>query len=696
MSRPNIVRGSECLQYVTKPIGFGNMRGNFANSMIISEWTNYSDALYGMQIKAESEPIRLYNRGTITCPTLWHTIHDDSTRICGLVTDNYSDGGIRLIILGNETITLDKCTMLQISVQHDVDYELKPLTSILKKDPESWNVQPSVIPAGSANTLTVRDALTTDLYSFDDVLSLQPTFRGVNIGDVWDGQGLVFKYQNQPINAYHGKDFTITRDKTNTLSYGENAIEWGDTSSWSCYGANASQNPLELLSGNIYSYALTAGTDFYGACYDEVNANDFYQLNYFVGSIMPTWNGICIPYNLILFNSEADAINYLNNGSTDNGYLFPLDWDRLPGYQVPDDDGTDGEDDNTTDDNTRDVTPNPPVIPSFTPSMLTNNNYYWLTAPELEGFMTWYWQDVGDISDIDDLLAKIEGLYNNLSQAILNIRYMPVEIAWLGGLGTDSNIKIAQIEKAGQYNTISKTAKPIVRDVGHIHIPNKYNSFVDLSPYSQLSVYLPFHGFIDLDINIFSGHDIYVKTIYDFMSGTIQYLIYYDNQFLVTTLVCKMAVDIPISLQTKNERDSAVFQNVSNVVGGLMGAGLSIGTGNPMGLLVGANALNSGVASAPLNVKGNVGETGAFYAPPQCAIILRRPTISKPSQDIWKSKVGQICGKTYTLGNLDGFTTVYNPQISFKGNKNADGVTMKPLESEIREIYEALEKGVIL
>ena len=243
-------------------------------------------------------------------------------------------------------------------------------------------------------------------------------------------------------------------------------------------------------------------------------------------------------------------------------------------------------------------------------------------------------------------------------------------------------------QRGSSVATISPTTVAPIQEIGHIKIEDKYQSFVDMAPYSQLSLYLPFHGFVDLDINIFSGHSIYVKGIYDHLTGTLQYFLYCDNTWLVNSFTVKMAVDIPMSLQTKNDRDSAIFSNVMNSVSGMMGAGLTLGTGNPIGLVAGANAFNSGVNSAPMNVRGTVGESGAFYAPPQCAIILRRPTISKPDQNTWEKNVGQMCGKGHQLSRLSGLTICYQPRINF-----ANSI---PLQSEIEEIYQILTEGVIL
>lgn len=699
MSNIDKVTGQECLNYIDRALCFGNREKNGTPAL------PYPDL--AVSVTAHNEFLESL---PVIATRLLCFSHDTSKRKVGYVRKKYDDGGLEVCILGNETLSSrgeDGFRLLEhrftMNSYQKYRYNVETTRTERQDDPpyptlpsyeEMGGLMQTSGKVGIYQNVRVGGSVTERFVPFDEAIDFKGellTANSGNLGAVWEYQG------HSIINTYR---FDLTDNGFNTLVFGVGSNDNIRIDKEAIY------NPLSLCGGNLYSYGTFLSVDFHAqtpAWFDTAESfNDYFAST---GVLCNNYNLVSIPYNLILTDVVDYALAYLSNGVLPpDAYLYPLDLDNLPIYNPPDDDGTDGDDDNTPNDTDRDITPNPPVVPSFTPSMLTNNNFYWLTAPQLSDFISWYWNDVGSVSDFDDLIDKIAGLYNNLSEAILTIRFFPVEIDWIGGYGIQENIKIAQIEKNGLVDTIAKTPNPQtgatgklkVIDVGSVHIPNKYNSFLDLSPYSQISLYLPYHGFIDLDINIFSGHDIYVKAIYDYMSGTIQYLLYYDNQFLVTSLVCKMAMDIPVSLQTKNDRDSAIFQNVSNTISGLLGAGMSLGTGNPMGLLIGANAFNSGIATAPLNVKGNVGEMGAFYAPPQCAIILRRPTVSKPSQDIWKARVGQVCGLDYTLANLKGYTTVYNPQINFKGNTNFDGIVMKPLESEIQEIYDLLEKGVIL
>jgi hypothetical protein len=473
-------------------------------------------------------------------------------------------------------------------------------------------------------------------------------------------------------------------------------------------------NPLYGCLGDVYGFLTYMSREmsvmFYGdgTTGQIISTTPLYANN---RSVM-RYNNVCLIYNMILTDNLQMAHDYIENGSLpQDAYLYPLDWENLPGWEQnpdpdnPSDDPDDVPDDNDPDDDTWDIDNDPPTPPHDTPFGLSNYNWYWLTAPEYEAFIRWFWHDIGDFHDFSDIIDKIKGLYNDVASAVMMVRYMPIQPAWVGGLGNQDTIKLGMIEKGGFVDTLSGNTPP-VRNIGKIEISSRYNSFVDFAPYSQLSLFLPYHGFIDLDINIFNGNYLQVYAVYDVMSGTIQYFIYCEykenhRQFIVNSVVAKMGIDIPITLQTKNDRDSAIFQNVSSTVGGLIGAGIGIASGNPIGIAMGATsgvqAMTSTNASAPLNVKGNIAETGALYAPNRCRIILRRPTIQASDtgnnkKSTWLKYVGRTACYGYTLGDKkmkgSGLTICENPRISFSKTT--------PLQSEIEEIYEILSKGVIL
>ena len=168
-------------------------------------------------------------------------------------------------------------------------------------------------------------------------------------------------------------------------------------------------------------------------------------------------------YNVILTRSKAAAEKYIDDGTIpDDATIKPQDPDNLPETEGdPEyepsggDDGTDspGEDG----DNSRDTEPTPLVTPDVSPLALTSNNLYWIQAGELASFIDWFWEDVGQITDINDLLDKIKGLYADLASTILNVRYMPVDPSWVGSTMQTVGINVGMITCPGNYTKFLKS-----------------------------------------------------------------------------------------------------------------------------------------------------------------------------------------------------------------------------------------------
>ena len=674
MNEPYKVTGADCLNYINRPIGFCDKspKSNFFSD--ISRYALHGSVAYS----GSGGDMSLDWADSVGITKFKHNINK---RIVGYVTRQYSDGGYKVIILGDEYIDtdrLDYCEnyehLLFLTGKRYYRYDVEHMENV---QDGSYQYYPKI-----------QDG-------YEGVHSNE-SMSGLLVGSNWknliemveytpdiENYGYVYTPSCLDFSQMQGSHFgNITNNQTTTLIFGS-----GRDNVYYRMNGEFMGDPLIYLAGDLYNLACVRNQGLVALLPRTIDNLENFSVEQ--GIIMLDGNNVAVPYNIVLTWRLEYAQNYLNTGTIPpDAFLFPLDWEDLPRYNEddrPDDDTDDGDDPDNHPGFEGD--PDPAEVPSFTPAKLSNNNYYWLSASQLESFINWFWNDIGTISDFNDLIDKITGLYNDLASTVLMIRYMPVDIAWLGGAGTPSNIITGMIEKSGEVPTIAKASAPIV-DVGHITVPKEYKSFASYSPYSDCMLYLPYYGFMDIDMDMFTGHDIYVKAIYDHLTGTIQYLIYYENKYLVNSVVCKMAVDIPITLQSKNDRDSAIFSNVSNAVAGLIGAGASLSTGNPLGLVLGANVLNSGIHSAPLSVKGTVGESGAFYAPSKCKLITKFPVEQKASK--FGQFVGKQLNKTMSLNNKDlyGFTTCYNPRITFNNST--------PLQEEIDMIYDYLEKGVIL
>ena len=697
--KPDKVTGSACLDWIDKAIGFCAKDGKPQDyyDTFVQDGRYYYDGLMN------SNPSENLIQGIFNDYIhIARFNHDTSKRIVGYVTDEYEDGGIRAVILGNEHINQNPNSAasqrnvkwygqeLKGGIIQKYKVDIISLTGARDKDGEA-PVYPEVVQSFSLGYTNMSRTRLGE-YNFATVSN-----AGATLSQMIDWQPPIVEYDilhpSQALTDQNGNiitDFNITDNENTSMIFGNGVSNTGGMP----FETVLMYNPLVLLSGDLYTSISVILSQYRGMTpFHFESTAQFTAWFAHIASTINSFNLVAIPYNIVLTKNLQAAKSYLATGTLPpDAFLYPLDWANLPGYNIePDDNPDDGSDNGSDPDNNPGFTGDPdlPSAPSYSPSTMSRNNYYWCGIGTLDAFINWFWYDVGRWNDFGDIINTIEGLYNNLGAAVLNIRYMPVsnDANELGGLTTAQNIKVGMIERAGAVDTLPGGVAPII-DIGHTTVPKVFDSFASYTPYSECMLYLPLYGFINLDMDMFTGHEIYVKAAYDMLTGTIQYFIYYEDKFLVNTVVAKMAVDIPITLQSKNDRDSAIFSNVSSAVAGLMGGAISAGTGNPLGIVVGANALNSGVASAPMAVKGTVGESGAFYGPAKCKLICKFPVQQKPTN--FDQIVGKQLNKTMKLNNseLSGFTQCYNPRITFSKNV--------PLRAEIDEIYRLLEEGVIL
>ena len=205
-----------------------------------------------------------------------------------------------------------------------------------------------------------------------------------------------------------------------------------------------------------------------------------------------------------------------------------------------------------------------------------------------------------------------------------------------------------------------------------------------------------------MDADLLMQNKLTIKATYDILSGTIQYYIFRvsrktGNATMINTVTGKMAVDIPISLQTKNERDSMIFNNVASATANLIGAGASAVAGNPIGMVMSTSAIAGQQSQgAPMRVMGTIGESGAFYDHGHCAIFIKRPATNYPPQ--YARRVGYPYNGARKLEKTHGFIQCFNPYVEFTHMtvNDSDIQPPKPTADEIETIYNALTEGVIL
>lgn len=652
---------------------------------------------YGSYVTGQGSIIKRYMHGT-----------RPNGRIIGVVDDENDDGSLQIKLYGNN-IQFDVGSLYDLQMIYfmdvhvgydDTEDKIAVMPNLL-----SWDNTPSIVDNTMAIWENYYKAISNgyDAKVDEDMI----TFNRVSTyGSAF------FQYHCEQAGQMLGRGgiMNITTDESTTVTIGKHQNSRAQNFYlYSDLSLGLIDNAVE---GNLFDLMLDAYWKSLST-YSNVKLGDgslpdgLMYLYDFQSDDMVDLFGYAQYYklfNIPLTYSKAQALRYIENDVLpDDVFLFPFDFDTLPMTDgiPPTGSGDTPDPDKENGDDGVDGVPTEDGDPAITPNMLANNNYYWLQAGQVESFITWFWNNAGEIIDLNDLWEKVQGLYENLAQAVVNIRFFPVDPQYIGGTTDTDHINIGQINMPFSGIKQLQKRKLTKRTLGSFNVEKYYKAFTDYSPYTELQLYLPFHGWLSLDTDVFMGNKVEVRCIYDHIGGTIQYGIYVisdGKEFLVNTCIAKMAVDVPITLQSKSDRDSAIFSNVTSAMGNLLGAGISASTGNPIGLVMStSNAISSGVNSAPFKMYGTQGESGAYFMPNKCAIYIKRPSYNRPKN--YASRVAYPCNQGGKLDSFSGLTMVYNPKISFSGNVYShEGITatVKPLKEEIDEIYAILKEGVII
>lgn len=414
-------------------------------------------------------------------------------------------------------------------------------------------------------------------------------------------------------------------------------------------------------------------------------------------------NGRLTPFNLVMTTDESQAMDYLSTGTLpDDAFCFyfknaadPTQWDTQSKHEeykndYQTDDNDDSDDSERSDERPRTT----PSTMSANAATLSNNNYYWLTATQFSDFIRWFWDDVGDMNDFSDFINIVQGLYENLEQSIVGVRFYPVSSSYLS-LSTVTKINLSRIARGGvSVSAINKTVQHRVL-LGSIMIKEKTKNFLDYHPYTKLSLYLPLYGFIDLDTNFFMGYRLKVFCVYNPIDGTLQYEIFCGDT-LADTVVADMGINIDLSLSSAREQNSAMMRNITGMASGvasLAGAAAATaatgGAAAPMlaGSATSALSSMSNMSAPSIQKFGKSAGNGKYEITARCALYRINTTYNRPST--YGKTYGFPCYKSYKLSELSGFTRVENPTLTFSGDS-------KPLKHEVEKLYSLLKEGVRL
>lgn len=498
----------------------------------------------------------------------------------------------------------------------------------------------------------------------------------------------------------------ITTDINNTVAFGVKNITQATLnrtyekmviSPWLFSGGKI--NPLIGYTGENYQYVSDSLAKIQPQANAQVNIPNAPRRLYFevADSVEYAANEyyLGLRYDNLHITSDYDkAIAYLNTGaipdddeynekSTSNPYPYtgepePPGPEPGEGGQIANEDdhidvGTDASYDENTD------------------ISLTGINWYFIQKDMLQSFINWFWNDMTDWGSV--IINSITGLYGNMQNCVISIKKMHVADKFLfdvpGGRDNTTDIKL------GRYTcTLSAAANHLQKilscpdsmvSVGSYTLPDTDNvyGFLDYSPYTAISIYLPYVGIVPIDTRYVRGRTISVYCSASYETGEIMYCVKCGS-YKVGYYSGKASIEVPFSLESG-------MQMASNAVNALGNIGASVAMGGALGA---TNLLGQDI-SAPTNINSSVTSALMRYGHTKCALIIQKPQHYKLYDTEQGKTVGDYahvngykynCVRTCHLG--EGYAVFDNPHI--------DTWDTSPTDAEVDEIYSLMKEGIVL
>ena len=319
------------------------------------------------------------------------------------------------------------------------------------------------------------------------------------------------------------------------------------------------------------------------------------------------------------------------------------------------------------------------------------------TVSELQALGRFLWSDGLDLN-------SFKKLFNDPFDTLLGLSIIPIVPPTSG----TKKIMFGNLDSGVSAKVISHQFVPNV-DMGTITLGEVYNGALDYSPFTTVSIYLPFIGYRELNVQDIMNSKIHLVYKFDVLTGGCIAELYVDHlktgnkskdnskfkwgshSGLLASFEGQCAVNIPLASQDYTNTIRAMI----GAVGMVGGAAASFATGNPA---LGVAALAVGSANSAMQAStptvqrsGHLSSSNAIMANLTPFLTVTRPHQCKPSKYY---KLRGVPSQIYVskLSNLATSKHDYYLQVAEIPDIKVAGAT----DTEIAEIKNLLKEGVVL
>lgn len=319
------------------------------------------------------------------------------------------------------------------------------------------------------------------------------------------------------------------------------------------------------------------------------------------------------------------------------------------------------------------------------------------TVGELQALGRFLWSDGLDLN-------SFKKLFNDPFDTLLGLSIIPIVPPTSG----TKKIMFGNLDSGVSSKVISHQFVPDV-DMGTVTLGEVYNGALDYSPFTTVSIYLPFIGYRELNVQDIMNSKIHLVYKFDVLTGGCIAELYVDHlktgnkskdnskfkwgahSGLLASFEGQCAVNIPLASQDYTNTIRAMI----GAVGMVGGAAASFATGNPalgVAALAVGSANSSIQASTPtVQRSGHLSSSNAIMANLTPFLTVTRPHQCKPANYY---KLRGVPSQIYVskLSSLVTSKHNYYLQVAEIPDIKVAGAT----DTEIAEIKTLLKEGVVL
>lgn len=298
------------------------------------------------------------------------------------------------------------------------------------------------------------------------------------------------------------------------------------------------------------------------------------------------------------------------------------------------------------------------------------------SAAELGSLAAYLWSGSFDLDNFIKLVA-------NPMDCILGLHIIPTA----GGhpYSAAATLKVGNISTGLSMPRLTEQYYEL--DCGTIQVQPKWGAYLDYAPYSKLSLYLPYIGFVTISPDDCMGGSIRAVYHVDVLSGSVCVFVYCSSSSLPSghtlyTYTGSCACDCPV---TEGQYTNGLLGSLS-VAGGIAGAVVSGMSGAYGGIVSGIeDAANAALSMVKPDVRrsGSFGGSAGLMGIQYPYLVLTIPRMCTPGQQ--NKYVGYPSFVTTPLSAVTGYAQVDVTHLE----------SMSATDEEVSELLGLLAEGVI-